>query len=165
DIVRMGFIPPSSDNVPHRFHFRTDAEGFRNAAVRDPIDIAVLGDSFTDAMTVASDASWPSLLEHKLGVPVQNYGTAGFGPQQERLVLKDFALRHHPAVVVLAYFAGNDIFDAEAFDRFERSHGSLTRPAPGWPIKEVVTRADTWYVTSAIQALSRAFQSSPSEPD
>src|SRR6188472_4033266 len=109
----MGFIPASADNVLHRFHFRTDAEGFRNAAVRDPIHIAVLGDSFTDAMTVASDAAWPSLLERQLRVPVQNYGTAGFGPQQERLALDDFALRHHPEVVVLAFFAGNDIFDAE----------------------------------------------------
>jgi lysophospholipase L1-like esterase len=166
DIVRMGFIPPANDNPPlHRFHFRTDAEGFRNAAVRDPIDIAVLGDSFTDAMTVASDASWPVLLERRLGEGVQNYGTAGFGPQQELMVLNDFALRHRPSIVVLAFFAGNDIFDAEAFDRFERSHGALTRVAPGWPIKEVVTRADTWYVTSAIHALTASFRSPKAEAD
>ena len=166
DIVRMGFIPPANDHPPlHRFHFRTDAEGFRNIAVRDPIDIAVLGDSFTDAMTVASDASWPALLEQKLGQRVQNYGTAGFGPQQELMVLDEFALRHRPNIVVLAYFAGNDIFDAEAFDRFERSHGALTRVAPGWPIKEIVTRADTWYVTSAIHALSAALRAPQSEPD
>jgi len=47
--------------------------------------VAALGDSFTDAMTMAAEASWPVRLERTLGVPVQNYGTAGFGPQQELL--------------------------------------------------------------------------------
>jgi hypothetical protein len=85
-------------------------------------------------------------------VAVQNYGTAGFGPQQQRLVLQDFALAHHPRIVVLAFFAGNDIRDAERFEEFERGDRALTQPASGWPIREVVIRADSWYVTSAIQA-------------
>src|SRR4029450_12842395 len=59
---------------------------------------------------------------------------------------------HKPRVVVLAYFAGNDIFDSEAFDAFERSGGAAQRPAPGWRIKEVVSRADTWYITAALGA-------------
>ena len=166
DIVRMGYIPtPPTGGVLHHFRFQTDAEGFRNPGVRERFDVAALGDSFTDAMTMAVEASWPARLERNLGRTVQNYGTAGFGPQQELLVLKDFVARHRPRVVVLAFFAGNDIFDAEAFDRFERSHGALTRVAPGWPIKEVVTRADTWYVTSAIHALAASFRSPKAEPD
>ena len=60
----------------------------------------------------------------------------------------DFVAIHRPRVVVLAFFAGNDIFDAEAFDDFQRSGGSLQRAAPGWRIKDVVSRADTWYVIS-----------------
>ena len=56
---------------------------------------------------------------------MQNYGTAGFGPQQELRVLTDYALAHHPKVVVLAYFAGNDIFEAEAFEDYERSNGAI----------------------------------------
>ena len=55
-------------------------------------------------------------------------------------------------MVVLAFFAGNDIFDAEAFDDFERSGGTQQRASPGWRIKEVVSRADTWYVVSAFRA-------------
>ena len=126
DIVRMGYVPPSvSEGALRRFRFRTDSEGFRNPAVRERYEIAALGDSFTDAMTMESEASWPSQLETRLGVSVQNYGTAGFGPQQEELVLEDFVARHRPRVVVLAYFAGNDLFDAEAFDEFQRSR----RPA------------------------------------
>jgi lysophospholipase L1-like esterase len=155
DIVRMGYVPPAvSDGTLRRFRFQTDAEGFRNRDVRERFDIAALGDSFTDAMTMEAEASWPSQLEKRMGVAVQNYGTAGFGPQQERLVLQDFVLQHRPRVVVLAYFAGNDLFDAEAFDQFQRS-GVEAREAPGWRIKEVVSRADTWFITSALRASIR----------
>ena len=141
-----------SEGTLHRFRFHTDAEGFRNPATREQFDVAALGDSFTDAMTMAVEASWPMQLERKLGVAVQNYGTAGFGPRQELFVLKDYVAAHRPRVVVLAFFAGNDIFDAEAFDDFERSGGTRQRASPGWRIKEVVSRADTWYVVSAFRA-------------
>jgi lysophospholipase L1-like esterase len=101
-------------------------------------------------MTLPVDESWPSRLERRLGVPVQNYGTAGFGPQQERLVLSDYVAQHRPRIVVLAFFAGNDIFDAEAFDEFERS--GARRAVAGWRIKDVVSRADTWFLVSALRA-------------
>jgi lysophospholipase L1-like esterase len=156
DIVRMGFIPSQGQGPLHKFTFHTDAEGFRNPAIRDRFDIAALGDSFTDAMTMAGDASWPARLEGLLGVPVQNYGTAGFGPQQELLVLQDIVAAHRPRTVVLAFFAGNDIFDAEAFDAFQRSGGAIKRPQQGWRIKDVVSRADSWFVVSALRAAGRS---------
>lgn len=153
DIVRMGFIPPSAVPGPlHRFSFHTDREGFRNPVTRDHFEIAALGDSFTDAMTMAQEASWPARLEATLDVAVQNYGTAGFGPQQQLMVLKDYVAAHRPKTVVLAFFAGNDIFDAEAFDAFQRSGGTIKRPQPGWRIKDVVSRVDTWFVVSALRA-------------
>lgn len=153
DIVRMGFIPTAvSPGIVHRFPFKTDAEGFRNRGVPEHVDIAALGDSFTDALTVPFDASWPARLEQRVGAAVQNYGTAGFGPQQELLVLRDYALRRHPSLVVLAYFAGNDLLDAERFEQFEHSHGQPVAPVLGWAIKDVYSRADTWYVTNAFAA-------------
>jgi lysophospholipase L1-like esterase len=156
DIVRMGYIPPpATAGALHRFSFHTDAEGFRNRTVRERFEIAALGDSFTDAMTMAADASWPAQLERTLDLPVQNYGTAGFGPQQELLVLKDFVMLHRPRIIVLAFFAGNDLFDAEAFDEFRRSGGTEQRAAQGWRIKDVVSRADTWFVVSALRAGGR----------
>jgi hypothetical protein len=153
DIVRMGFIPADvSDGVLHRFQFHTDHEGFRNARTRQRIDVAALGDSFTDAMTIDAADAWTSRLESATGLAVQNYGTAGFGPQQELRVLTDYALLHHPRLVVLAYFAGNDLFDAEAFDEFDRSGGVIRRPEQGWQIRDVVSRADTWFVGSVVRA-------------
>jgi hypothetical protein len=156
DIVQLGFIPADvTDGILHRFPFQTDDEGFRNAATRNRIDVAALGDSFTDAMTIDAVHAWTTVLERQTGLAVQNYGTAGFGPQQELRVLTDFVLRHRPRIVVLAYFAGNDIFDAEVFDEYERSNGRIRPPDPGWPIRPVVSRADTWYVVSAVHAFSR----------
>ncbi|HYN06949.1 MAG TPA: hypothetical protein VES67_06140 [Vicinamibacterales bacterium] len=166
DIVRMGFIPPGvSEGLVHRYALRTDAEGFRNHATRDDIEVAALGDSFTDALTMPIEAAWTTQLEQLIGLPVQNYGTAGFGPQQELLVLEDYAARHHPRVVVLAFFAGNDIRDAEAFERFEQAGGTVDRSKLGWPIKDVVSRADTWYLMSAIQAAAAVLQPAPPKDD
>ena len=153
DIVRMGYVPAAvSDGVLHRFTFQTDDEGFRNARVRERIDVAALGDSFTDAMTLPIADAWPTRLERQTGLAVQNYGTAGWGPQQELLALKEYAARHRPRVVVLAYFAGNDLFDAEAFDEFARSGGAVRRAVQGWQIKDVVSRADNWFLVSALRA-------------
>lgn len=165
DIIRMGYVPAIvGDHVRHRFRFQTDAEGFRNPSVRDRFDIAALGDSFTDAMTVAADQSWPAQLEQRLGVKVQNYGTATYGPQQELLVLTDFVVKHRPSRVVLAYFAGNDLFDAEAFDDFTRSQGRAKREVPGWPINDIVSRIDTWFVTSAVRSAATWVRSQPPMP-
>jgi lysophospholipase L1-like esterase len=157
DIVWMGFVPPEvAPSRPRRFPFRTDAEGFRNAAVRDPIAVAALGDSFTDAMTLPVAEAWPARLEARLGMPVQNYGTATFGPQQEQRALEDFALRHRPQAVVVAFFAGNDIFNAETFDEFERSPEHTRPRPPGWRIKDVVARFDELYLVSLMRAAAEA---------
>ena len=109
DIIRMGFLSSSlAENLPHLYPLHTDAEGFRNASVRDRIDVAALGDSFTDALTLPVEQGWPMQLEQRLGLAVQNYGTAGFGPQQELFALRTTpqppAPRRRPRL-----FAGNDV--------------------------------------------------------
>jgi len=157
DVVWMGFVPPEvAPARVRRFAFHTDAEGFRNAAVRDPIAVAALGDSFTDAMTLPVEEAWPARLEARLGAPVQNYGTAGFGPQQEERVLQDLALAHRPRVAVVAFFAGNDIFNAETFDDFDRAPGSARPRPPGWRIKDTVARFDELYLVSLVRAAGEA---------
>ena len=147
DIVQMTFIPPEvSPGTVSRFPFRTDSEGFRNTRTRTDIHVAALGDSFTDSMTLPEENIWTTLLEQDLGKPVQNYGTAGFGPQQELHVLEDYAIHHHPRVIVVAFFAGNDIFNAEKTDQLERSGETIQQPVPGWKIKKVVARYETFYL-------------------
>lgn len=155
DIVRMGFLPPGLARHPvYRFPLVTDAEGFRNggAGVSAPV-VAAVGDSFTDALTLPAELTWPSRLAALLGVSVRNYGTAGFGPGQELLVLKQYVLTHRPRWVVVAFFSGNDLQDAERFDAFQRE-GALPASGLGWKFKGVVARFDQLYLMSFYQGLA-----------
>ena len=121
ELVRYGVIAENkSPGIMHRYVLQTDREGFRNPMVRDKIDVAALGDSFTEATTVPAAESWPVQLEKLTGWAVQNYGTSGYGPQQELYVLRDFAIKHRPRVSVVAFYAGNDLFDAVEFERWQR---------------------------------------------
>jgi hypothetical protein len=152
DIVRMGYLPPGLARHPaYRFPFVTDADGFRNSET-EPLATAVaaLGDSFTDAMTLPAELTWPARLAGLLGVSVRNYGTAGFGPGQELRALKDYVLARRPRWVVVGFFAGNDLLDAERFESFERD-GALLAPRHGWKFKEVIARFDELYLMSLYQ--------------
>lgn len=149
DILRMGFIPPELfGGEKHRYPFETDAEGFRNATVREQIDVAALGDSFVDGMTSPVEETWPARLEQITGKKVQNYGTSSFGPQQELYVLQDYAIRHKPRDVVLGFFAGNDLFDAERFDRWERDGNQPGEEPTGWRLKKKFRRYEMLYLST-----------------
>lgn len=152
DIVRMGFLAP--DLVRHddyAFPLVTDADGFRNDHATG-FEIAALGDSFTDALTLPVERAWPSLVAQHAGARVRNFGTAGFGPGQQRRLLEEFVLPHRPRVVVVAFFAGNDLQDAERFDTFART-GAFPGGSLGWKFKDVIARFDDSYVLSLWHAL------------
>ena len=172
DIVRLGFLPPDLVRHPvYRFPFSTDAEGFRNRPGAEEAPVAALGDSFTDAMTLPVEVAWPSRLSARLGVPVRNYGTAGFGPGQERRVLEEYVLGRRPRLVVVGFFAGNDLQDAERFSRFEQDASFRPSFAYGWKFKEVVARFDNLYVVSFARGIASLLQhptpgrEEPSESD
>jgi lysophospholipase L1-like esterase len=149
DIVRTGAIAPELFGAErHRYPFETDAEGFRNAAVREKIEVAALGDSFVDAMTSPAEEAWPARLEQITGKKVQNYGTSSFGPQQELYVLEDYALRHQPRDVVLGFFAGNDFYDAERFDNWEKRRTAPGEEPSGWRLGKKYRRYKTLYLTT-----------------
>jgi lysophospholipase L1-like esterase len=150
--VQLGFLPKSlSPRFTYHYPIRTDAEGFRNEKVRASIDIAALGDSFTDGTASPREVIWPSRLEKITGRTVQNYGTSGFGPQQELYALEDYALRHHPRIVVLAFFAGNDLLDAEAFDRWEHTDLRPDEGRSGWVITDSFCRYETLFLWTVAQ--------------
>jgi hypothetical protein len=149
DIVRLGYLPPGLVQHPaYRFPFVTDADGFRNSASEPTERVAALGDSFTDAMTLPAELTWSARLASLLKVGVRNYGTAGFGPGQELGVLKEYVLARHPRWVVVGFFAGNDLQDAERFARFEQDGVSPLSLPQGWKFKEVVAGFDNLYITS-----------------
>ena len=81
--------------------------------------IAILGDSFVEAMQVEADSTFLALAEAALtsatGHPVElmNFGRSGYTQSEELLVLEREVLRFAPDMVVLCFFPGNDIADID----------------------------------------------------
>lgn len=93
--------------------FQTDLLGFRNGKVHEPIDLIVLGDSFTAGIGTSQDKIFSQVLERSYRRSVYNMGYPG-GPYEEYL---NFAiespklmLRPH-AELIWVLFEGNDLDD------------------------------------------------------
>lgn len=80
--------------------------------------IAVLGDSYAEALQVdAEEAFWsllPARLErcgfqHGKAIETLNFGVSGYGTAQQLLTLRHRAGAYQPDLVVLAFFPGNDV--------------------------------------------------------
>ena len=118
DLLRP--IPEKDDGVLLEASFTADENGYRNASpLLERYSIAVSGDSFTSLNI--EPRPWPSILTEKLGSPVLNLGLPGYGPQQEAQALIRFGLPRRPEWLVLAYFEGNDLIDAENYELKRRS--------------------------------------------
>ena len=109
-------LSPDQDQVIAHVHMMTDANGFRNSPPeKAAYDIVALGDSFTRASGVASP--WPQVLAERIGGDVLNLADVGFGPQDELKVLRQYGLKKQPQWVIMAYFEGNDLYDAAAYEQ------------------------------------------------
>ena len=100
-------------------------EGFRDRehpATKPPgrYRIAVLGDSFVEALQVRLEDGFGSVLERELArcpgfrgreVEVFNFGVSNYGTAQELLTLRDRVWAVEPDLVLLAFFSGNDVRD------------------------------------------------------
>jgi hypothetical protein len=84
----------------------------------DVYRIAVLGDSYSEAMQVARDKTFWALLPEQLSacnfakdkrIEVLNFGISGYGTAQEYLVLESKAMLYHPDLVLLQFTNGNDV--------------------------------------------------------
>jgi hypothetical protein len=80
--------------------------------------IVVLGDSYAEGLQVDVERTFWRLLEKQLQactfqpgkqIDVINLGTSGFGTGQELRALQTRGLAYSPDLVVLAFFAGNDV--------------------------------------------------------
>jgi hypothetical protein len=82
--------------------------------------VAVLGDSYAEAFQVPVEKNFCSVLEAELNrsaatdglhVEVLNFGVSGYGTAQQLATLRHRVWAFHPDVVLLAFYAGNDLFD------------------------------------------------------
>lgn len=91
---------------------------YDKAKPSDTLRIAVLGDSFAEARSVAVTDTFWAVMEQELNrcltstgkaVEVINFGVTDYGTAQELLTLRHHVWDYGPDVVLLAFFAGNDI--------------------------------------------------------
>lgn len=106
-----------------RAAFHTNSLGFRDCehTIRKPTKtrrIAVLGDSYIEALQVSDDATFARRLESefferpidgKFDVEVLSFGVSGWGTAQQLLALRNYVWQFDPDVVVLAFLADNDV--------------------------------------------------------
>ena len=84
--------------------------------------IAILGDSYVEGLQVEQDKHFVALaqadLNHSKAQPgrrfeLMNFGRSGFTQTEELLVLKNEALEFSPDLVILFFFAPNDIMEVQ----------------------------------------------------
>ena len=102
---------------------RFNREGFRDrerSVAKPPgtFRILVLGDSFVEALQVPLDDAFTAVLEDALrrraggdAIEVLAMGQSGFGTASELMRWREFGAAYDPDLVVLAFFAGNDVRD------------------------------------------------------
>jgi hypothetical protein len=82
--------------------------------------IAILGDSYAEALQVELEETFWSVLQTELSgcdslknqqIEVLNFGTSGFGTAQELQMLEHYLWAYQPDLVLLAFLTGNDISD------------------------------------------------------
>lgn len=104
-------------------HIRINSDGLRDrehskAKPAGSTRIAILGDSYAEAMQVPLEATFWAHLERGLNrcqvfrdktVEVLNFGVSGFGTAQELQMLRYRVWGYNPDIVLLAITTGNDI--------------------------------------------------------
>jgi len=102
---------------------RINSQGYRDAehSYEKPANtyrIAVLGNSWTEALQVPVDKTYTSVLQQTLNqenctagkrVEVLNFGVAGYSTAQELLLLQQTVWNYHPDLVLLALYPARDI--------------------------------------------------------
>lgn len=101
--------------------------------------VFTIGDAFTSAEGVDTEAAWPRILEHELAVrlpeksvQVMDFAITGYGPNQYAAVINKFAPEYNPDVVVVGLFV-NDFEDSLWTDELVRASIGFGRPDQnGW---------------------------------
>lgn len=106
-------------------YVRINSHGMRDrelSKTKSPntLRIAVLGDSYAEALQVPFEKSFCAVLERKLRecpgsaggeIEVLNFGVSGYGTVQELITLREYVWQYSPDIVLLAVTTNNDISD------------------------------------------------------
>jgi hypothetical protein len=108
----VAYVRINSDGLRDREHAIAKPQGtFR---------IAIVGDSYCEALSVSLDEAFWSVMAKNLEecnalagkkIEVINFGVSGYGTAQELLTLRDKVWKYSPDLVLLAVTTSNDITD------------------------------------------------------
>jgi len=161
-------------------YVRISSQGLRDRehAVTKPAGtyrIAVLGDSYAEAMQVEMDRAFWALLPEKLkacgfaggkSIETVNFGVSGYGTSHELLTLQSRVWQYQPDMVLLAFFPGNDVrnnskaLEGEKRAYFSLKDGKLTldaafRDDPEFKEKQRITEHRAWLQDARLYQLLR----------
>jgi hypothetical protein len=132
-------------------YVRINHDGFRGPdypKVKPPgvVRIAVIGDSYTEAIQVPEDKTFTDVVGRKLAdypllkgkrIEAMNFGVDGYGTAQELITLNRKVWAYSPDIVVLGIFLGNDVRNnsvvlegdqCRPFEEYRGDHPHLTGP-------------------------------------
>ena len=106
-----------------RQYVRINSQGFRDRErtyekPANTVRIAILGNSWTEALQVPLEKTYCSVLERKLTeqgcfggrrIEVLNFGVAGYSTAQELLTLQQEVWKYHPDTVIVAFYPARDV--------------------------------------------------------
>ena len=115
--VTVRHIIPPADMTLYHWDVKCDHNGFRNDRDLQSADVALIGDSFVEGLTVSYPELTSSLLARLRGEVVANLGQSAYGPQQELIVLKRYGLPLRPRTVIWMFSEGTDLDDVVNYDR------------------------------------------------
>lgn len=135
----------------------------------DTVRVAILGDSYAEALQVDRSKTWWSVLERRLAecgslqsgkvIEVINFGVSGYGTIQQLLTLRHEVWRYDPDWIVLSFLTLNDVkdnsrdidhhpmrpyadlIDGELLIDYGFRSGSTYRRLTRWPSEEVYQSA------------------------
>jgi len=90
------------------------------AKAENTVRIAIIGDSYSEALQVSLNETFWKVMQQKLTgcnafggkqVEVINFGVSGYGTAQEYITLKEQVWKYSPDIVLLAVTTNNDITD------------------------------------------------------
>jgi len=105
----------------------------------DVFRVLVLGDSFMAGLQVNDDEIFSSILRQRLNeaglrkkVEVITFGVPSWGTDQQYLALRQYGLKLNPDLVVVAFYAQNDVAETDLMLRLSTN----TYPKPFFDLRE-----------------------------